>query len=64
MPAIDAFLRQPADEAADATETDLRLMELMADRETPIQIAEPPATGTSFATPGVDYGNANRLLEA
>ncbi len=32
VPQIDAFLRQPADEAADASDTDLRLIELMADR--------------------------------
>ncbi|HXD69869.1 MAG TPA: hypothetical protein VN615_08395, partial [Gaiellales bacterium] len=67
VPEIDAFLRQPADEAADATETDLRLMELMADRDgaaQPTQTIETANTGTTFATPAVDYLDANRLLEA
>jgi flagellum-specific ATP synthase len=67
VPEIDAFLRQPADEASDATETDLRLMELMADRDggpQPMQNVETTNTGTTFATPGVDYMDANRLLEA
>jgi flagellum-specific ATP synthase len=64
VPEIDAFLRQPADEAADAAETDLRLTELMADRGTVEQAVEPANTGTSFATSGVDYGDANRPLEA
>jgi len=67
VPEIDAFLRQPADEASDATETDLRLMELMADRNSaaqPIQNTESANTGTTFATPAVDYLDANRLLEA
>jgi len=67
VPEIDAFLRQPADEASDATETDLRLMELMADRDSgaqPLQTIEPANAGTTFATPAVDYLDANRLLEA
>jgi len=68
VPEIDAFLRQPADEASDATETDLRLIELMADRDgaaqAPLQIVESANPGASFATPGVDYVDANRLLEA
>jgi flagellum-specific ATP synthase len=67
VPEIDAFLRQPADEAADATETDLRLMELMADRDSgaqPVQKAETAIAGTTFATPAVDYLDTNRLLEA
>jgi flagellar biosynthesis/type III secretory pathway ATPase len=67
VPEIDAFLRQPADEASDATETDLRLMELMADRDgapQPVQTIEPASTGTTFATPAVDYLGVNRLLEA
>jgi flagellum-specific ATP synthase len=64
VPEIDAFLRQPADEAADAAETDLRLVELMADRDMPSQTVETANTGASFATPDVDYVSANRLLEA
>jgi flagellum-specific ATP synthase len=64
VPEIDAFLRQPADEAADATETDLRLMELMADRDGAEQIVESANTDTSIATNGADYVSANRLLEA
>jgi flagellum-specific ATP synthase len=64
VPEIDAFLRQPADEAADAAETDLRLMELMADRGLPEQNAETANPVTSFATTGADYVDANRLLEA
>jgi flagellum-specific ATP synthase len=64
VPEIDAFLRQPADEAADAAQTDLRLMELMADRDVGDQSRESANTGTSFATNGADYVNANRLLEA
>jgi flagellum-specific ATP synthase len=67
VPEIDAFLRQPAAEAADATETDLRLMELMADRDTapqPVQNIEPANAVATFATQGVDYVDTNRLLEA
>jgi flagellum-specific ATP synthase len=64
VPEIDAFLRQPADEAADAAETDLRLMELMADRDAAEQTVESANMGTSFTTNGADYVNANRLLEA
>ena len=64
VPEIDTFLRQPADEAADATETDLRLMELMADRDGAEQIVESPNPGTSVIAHGADYVSANRLLEA
>jgi hypothetical protein len=39
-------------------------MELMADRDAPDQSTEIANTGTSFATNGADYVNANRLLEA
>ena len=53
--------------AADAAETDLRLMELMADRDRapqPVQNIESANAGTTFATPAADYLGVNRLLEA
>jgi flagellum-specific ATP synthase len=64
VPQIDAFLRQPADEAADAAETDQRLIDLMADRGGGLDIADPLTDGTSFASGNADYMSANRLLEA
>jgi flagellum-specific ATP synthase len=64
VPQIDAFLRQPADEAADAAETDQRLIDLMADRGGGSDIAEPPTEVASFATGGADYMSANLMLEA
>jgi len=42
-------------------------MELMADRDSgahSLQTIEPANAGTTFATPAVDYLDANRLLEA
>jgi flagellum-specific ATP synthase len=64
VPQIDAFLRQPADEAAAAAETDRRLVELMSDRASGASVVDLPADSASFAAPSVDYQSANRLLEA
>jgi flagellum-specific ATP synthase len=64
VPQIDAFLRQPADEAADAADTDVRLIDLMADRAGGGVFVDPPTDTASFASGSVDYLNANRMLEA
>jgi flagellum-specific ATP synthase len=55
LPQIDAFLRQPADEAAEAAETDQRLIELMADRGAGAVVAELPPAAPSFGQAGADY---------
>jgi flagellum-specific ATP synthase len=64
VPQIDGFLRQPADEAEAAAETDRRLVALMADRAPAGVIADLPDDSPSFAPTSVDYVNTNRLLEA
>jgi hypothetical protein len=67
VPQIDAFLRQSADEAADAAETDRRLIELMADRGAGAVVAElPPPAAASFGQGGADYvsGGLTQTLEA
>jgi flagellum-specific ATP synthase len=66
VPQIDAFLRQPADEAADAAETDQRLIDLMADRGAGAVVAELPPAPASFAQAGADYGSGGltHTLEA
>jgi flagellum-specific ATP synthase len=64
VPQIDAFLRQPADEATDASETDRRLIELMADRGAGAVVVEPPTSNASFAPWSVDYQDATHMLEA
>ena len=55
LPQIDAFLRQPADEASEAATTDAMLIELMADRE------RPPG---SFLPARADYPDIITLPEA
>jgi flagellum-specific ATP synthase len=64
VPQIDAFLRQPADEATDASETDRRLIELMADRGADTVVVEPITSNASFAPGSVDYRDATHMLEA
>jgi len=55
LPQIDAFLRQPADEASEAATTDATLIELMADKE------RPPG---SFLPARADYPDIITLPEA
>ena len=64
VPQIDAFLRQPADEAAAAADTDRRLVALMSDRAPGPPLVDLPDESASFASPAVDYLDANRMLEA
>jgi flagellum-specific ATP synthase len=67
VPEIDAFLRQPADEAAAADDTDRRLIELMADRGAAAVVVErapAAAPAASFAGAQADYRNATSPLEA
>ena len=64
VPQIDAFLRQPADEASAAADTDRRLVGLMADRAPGTPIVDLPDDSASFAQTSVDYLGANRMLEA
>jgi hypothetical protein len=66
VPQMDAFLRQPADEAADAAETDRRLVELMADRGAASVVVEAAPGSASFGTSGADYltGGSTHTLEA
>jgi flagellum-specific ATP synthase len=64
VPQIDAFLRQPADEAEAAADTDRRLVALMSDRAPGAVLVDLPDDSASFASTSVDYPNSNRLLEA
>lgn len=64
VPQIDAFLRQPADEASAAADTDRRLIGLMSDRAPGTPIVDLPDDSASFAPTAVDYLSANRMLEA
>jgi flagellum-specific ATP synthase len=61
VPQIEAFLRQPADEATDAAETDRRLVELMADRGAGTLVVEPPPGGAPLTLSVLD---TPRLLDA
>jgi flagellum-specific ATP synthase len=61
VPQIEAFLRQPADEAADAAETDRRLVDLMADRAAAAVVVEPAPSGTPLALGVLE---TPRLLDA
>ncbi len=60
VPQIEAFLRQPADEAADAAETDRRLVELMGDRGITNLVPEPPPPGAPI---GLGVLDTPRLLD-